>query len=127
MKCIDFSVKRTSENKDPRLLWFLKKIYVCGHRFSGGRDKHVRTTDTERTLEPKRIGCSARLTVKSYPGTMVIQALYTDAHSHAIGNTNARFTHLPSETRKRIEELLRLGMDPAKVVSAVLTVNLICT
>lgn len=37
-------------------------------------------------------------------------------HSHAIGNKNARFTRLRKETRQEIERLLRLGVDPKKIV-----------
>jgi hypothetical protein len=117
-KSIDFSVKARQKPTNPALFWTTKAIYVCGRGFSGGKNKYMpKKEDPERKLPSKRIGCPCRLIVKTYKGTGAVLGLYTQEHSHEIGNTNVRFTRLPAETRQKIEELLRMGVEPNKVVS----------
>ncbi|KAH6876472.1 hypothetical protein BKA70DRAFT_1478441 [Coprinopsis sp. MPI-PUGE-AT-0042] len=119
-KNISFSVKETKVNKDPELLWIDKKIYVCARGFTGGRNKKfVKKNAWTRKIPVQRIGCSCRLTVKRYPGTTEVLGQYVDEHSHAVGTLNARFTPLPVETRREIERLLRLGVDPQKVLEQI--------
>jgi hypothetical protein len=44
---------------------------------------------------------------------------YTNEHSHPTGDANARFVRIPVETRLRIAELLRMGVDRARVLQEV--------
>ncbi|KAJ7926587.1 hypothetical protein B0H13DRAFT_2313305 [Mycena leptocephala] len=44
---------------------------------------------------------------------------YTHEHSHPTGDANARFVRIPIETWLRIAELLRMGVDRARVLQEV--------
>ncbi|KAJ7301891.1 hypothetical protein DFH08DRAFT_622795, partial [Mycena albidolilacea] len=74
-----------------------------------------------RKVPSKRIltGCPCRLTVKTYLGTDEVLGRYTHGHSHPTGDANARFIRIPVETRLRIAELLRMGVDRARVLQEV--------
>ncbi|KAI5823126.1 hypothetical protein K523DRAFT_225051, partial [Schizophyllum commune Tattone D] len=57
-----------------------------------------------------------RLTVKTYPGTDTVLGLYRDQHTHPVGTKNLRWTRLPKETKRKVEMMLRLGMNTTKIV-----------
>ncbi|KDR73029.1 hypothetical protein GALMADRAFT_1342736, partial [Galerina marginata CBS 339.88] len=59
------------------------------------------------------------LTVKFYPHTDEILGIYNHEHSHEIGKANTRFTRLRKDTRSEIERLLRLGVEPRKVLAQI--------
>lgn len=109
---------RPNPNRSTTNHWIEKHIYVCGRGFSGGKKNYKRKHAWTRKVPIKRTGCTCRLTVKTYPGRDTILGNYHDVHSHEIGNKNARFTRLPKSARKEIERLLRLSVDPKKVVSS---------
>lgn len=113
---IDFTRKEIRPSQDPSV-WTKKYIYVCGRNYSGGKDRYTKKNNWKRKVPVKRTGCPVRLTVKSYPHTTELLGRITGEHSHPIGGTNARFTRLRKDTRGEIERLLRLGIDPKKVVS----------
>ena len=116
-KTIEFSTKevRKASSGQP---WLEKHIYVCGREFTGGKNKYERKRDHTRKVGPKRIGCPVRLTVKSYPGTPELRGKLTGgSHTHETGKANARFMRLRKETRKEIERLLRLGVEPKKCLN----------
>jgi hypothetical protein len=48
-----------------------------------------------------------------------VLGFYKSEHSHSVGDDNVKFTRLDSDTRLEIEALLRLGVDPKKVVRAI--------
>lgn len=81
------------------------------------KKNYKRKTAWTRTVPIKRTGCTCHLTIKTYPGRDTILGNYNNVHSHEIGDENARFIRLPKSVRKEIERLLRLGVDPKKVVS----------
>src|SRR5271163_2741834 len=89
-------------------LWTTKQIYICARGHSGGRSKYQKKHDQERSIPSKKVGCSCRLTLKTYPNTSKILGLYVDRHTHETGNKNMCFTRLRKETRDEIERLLRL-------------------
>ena len=99
-------------------LWTKNKIYVCARNYSGGRSTYKKKHDWDRAVPGKKLdgGCPCQLTVKTYPYTHKVLGKYTDNHSHDLGNTNTRFTRLQKETQEEIESLLRLGVEPQKVV-----------
>ena len=113
---IDFTRKEIRLSEDPSV-WTKKYIYVCGRNHSGGKDKYTKKNNWKRKVPIKRTGCPVRLTVKAYPHTTELLGRLSGEHSHPIGGTNARFTRLRKDTREGIERLLRLGIDPKKVVS----------
>ncbi|KAH6905406.1 hypothetical protein BKA70DRAFT_1225782 [Coprinopsis sp. MPI-PUGE-AT-0042] len=100
-----------------RMLYRSQFDGMRGH--SGGKKKYVKKHNWTRKVPEQRIGCSCTLIVKSYPGTNELLGRYTQAHSHPMGNSNARFVPLPSETRKEIARRLREGVDPAKVLEQI--------
>ncbi|KAH6914608.1 hypothetical protein BKA70DRAFT_1093747, partial [Coprinopsis sp. MPI-PUGE-AT-0042] len=116
---ISFSVRRNEVNKDSNLLWIRKRTYICGRGHSGGKKKYIKKHNWTRKVPEQRIGCSCTLIVKTYPGTDELLGRYTQAHSHPMGNSNARFVPLPSDTRKEIARRLREGVDPAKVLEQI--------
>jgi hypothetical protein len=101
--------------------WSSKHIYVCSRQSSRSISKYTKKTARGRKLPSKRIltGCQCRLTVKTYPGTEEVLGRYTHGHSHPTGDANARFIRIPVETRLRIAELLRMGVDRARVLQEV--------
>jgi len=103
-------------SKDIGELWSTKQIYVCGRGHSGGKSKYKKKHDWDRAVPVKKIGCPCRLTVKTYPYTGKLLGKYLKDHSHDTGNTNTRFMRLRKESRDEIERLLRLGIEPRKVV-----------
>jgi len=115
-KTIEFSMKEVRKASSGKP-WLEKHIYVCGREFTGGKNKYEKKHDRKRKVGPKRIGCPVRLTVKSYPTTTELRGKLTGgSHTHKTGRENARFMRLRKETRKEIERLLRLGVEPKKVV-----------
>ena len=113
---VEFSRKEVRKTQDPTL-WTEKYIYVCGRSRTGGKDRYKKKYHWKRKVPVKRTGCKLRLTIKTYPRTPEVLGKFTGEHSHPVGNVNARFTRLRKDTRQEIERLLRLGIDPKKVVS----------
>jgi hypothetical protein len=116
MKTIQMVRKEIRPNRNTPHLWTEKHIYVCGRGFSGGKKDYKKKHTWTRKVPVKRIGCPCRLTIKTYPGVEQVLGQYSDNHSHETGNQNARFTRLSKSTRQEIERLLRLGVEPKKVV-----------
>ncbi len=86
---------------------------------SGGKKRYtVKNTHWQRKIDTKRTGCQCRVTFKIYPDTKEVLGFYTDEHDHPIGDENARFIQIPYEDRIRIAEMLRMGIEPKKVVGA---------
>jgi hypothetical protein len=113
---IEFVRKEKRPNQASTQLWNEKDIYICARNFSGGKNNYTKKFSWTRKIPMKRIGCSCRLIVKTYPDTDEVLGHYTSEHSHEIGSKNARFTRLEKETREEIEQMLRLGVEPKKVV-----------
>ena len=121
---VEFIVKETKFNKGNSSgpLWKKQVIFVCGWGKSGGEKRYNKKYDRHRKIPTKKVadGCKARLTVKTYPGIATVLGLYQDTHLHPVGNENVKFTRLSKETHKEIEHLLRLGVDPAKVLEQIM-------
>ncbi|KAJ6570995.1 hypothetical protein DFH09DRAFT_916772, partial [Mycena vulgaris] len=119
-ECRDKSIEFVKKNNLPRhpsiTTWKETHVYICARQGSGGRSKYQRKNTWDRKIPSKRTGCPCRLTVKSYPGTSEVLGFYKLAHSHDIGDENLRYMRLDAETRKEIEKLLRLGVEPKKVL-----------
>lgn len=115
---IEFVSKEIVKNKSSSKDWVTKHEYVCARQGSGGDKKHLKTKEWGRKVPTKRVegGCKCKLSVKSYLGTTELLGRYHSEHSHLVGDANLRFTRLPEETRAEIERLLRLGVEPKKVV-----------
>ena len=60
-------------------------------------------------------GCQCCLTLTVYSDC--VTGLYTDQHNHDLGAPNTRFTLISPSTWLEIEGMLRMGIDPAKIVS----------
>ncbi|KAJ7029405.1 hypothetical protein C8F04DRAFT_962988, partial [Mycena alexandri] len=91
-------------------------IYVCSRQGSGGKSKYQKKRDWGRKISSKRTGCPCRLTVKTYPGTSEVLGFYKSDHSHATGDENLKYLRLDKETRLEIETMLRLGVEPKKIL-----------
>lgn len=119
-ECLENSVEFVKKGMPPRseeVGWLQKTIYICSCQGSGGKSHYQPTKGFARKIPSKRTGCPCRLTVKTYPGTTEVLGLYKSEHSHPIGDENLKYTRLDVETRKEIENYLRLGVEPKKVVS----------
>jgi len=103
-------------SKEIGKLWSTKQIYICAHGHSSGKSKYKKKHDWDRAVPVKKMGCPCRLTVKTYPYTRKLLGKYLNEHSHEMGNINTHFVRLHKETRDEIERLLRLGVEPRKVV-----------
>ena len=111
--------------------WTQKSVYVCSCQGTGGKKKYEikKPMYAERKVPSKRTGCKGRLTVKSYPNTEHVLGMYEKDQSHVVGEMNARFMRLPTETRVRIAEALRTGITHKRIVSVVFlltSVRLLC-
>ncbi|KAH6909525.1 hypothetical protein BKA70DRAFT_1034452, partial [Coprinopsis sp. MPI-PUGE-AT-0042] len=93
-------------NKDAKLLWVWKRTYICSRGHSGSKKKYIKKCNWTCKVSEQQIGCSCTLIVKSYPGTDKFLGRYTQAHSYPLGNSNAHFVPLPSETQKEIARCL---------------------
>lgn len=113
---VEFITTKEKHATAPQI-WSTKHIYVCSRNLSGGKSHYARKHDRDRAIPSKKTGCTCRLTIKTYPNTKDVLGMYTAAHSHAVGDGNSRFTRLRKEVRQEIERLLRLGVEPRKVVS----------
>ena len=51
-----------------------------------------------------------------YPNTERVLGHSEESHTHPIGKDNARYVRLPTETRLRIAEMLRLGIAHKRIV-----------
>ena len=122
-KTIEFVRKEIRRNKDQTTSrqWNERHIYVCGRGFTGGKKVYTKKHTWTRKVPLKHTtGCPCRLTIAYYPHTTMLLGKYNDEHTHELGNQNARFTCLPKDTREEIERLLRLGVEPKKVVCSYL-------
>ena len=115
-KTIELVRKELRRNHSTPEHWLERHIYVCARGSPGGRAHYKKKYAWTRKVPVKRTGCPCRLTVVLYPSTNTVLGRYQDKHSHDVGDQNARFTRLPKNTRKEIERLLRLGVEPNKVV-----------
>ncbi|KAJ7436515.1 hypothetical protein B0H11DRAFT_1754820 [Mycena galericulata] len=121
-KTIELHRKENRKNRSRTApAWSSKHIYVCSRQGSRSISKYTKKTAWGRKVPSKRIvtGCQCRLTVKTYPGMQEVLGRYTHEHSHPTGDANARFVRIPAETRLRIAELLRMGVDRARVLREV--------
>ncbi|KAF6745149.1 hypothetical protein DFP72DRAFT_1091715 [Ephemerocybe angulata] len=119
-KVFNFARKEPRPNKNKteegRERWHKKLIYVCSRGNSGGRKKyHKRTTQT-RKIPHKGTGCKCRLTLTVPRDSSPIIGRYVPAHNHELGASNARYTRISTKTRREVEGMLRMGMDPEKVL-----------
>jgi len=117
---VEFSRKELRPSPNPEYAWTGKHIYVCGRTKTGGTKLYQKKhPDTERKIDTKKIagGCPSRITIKEYKGTSTVAILdESSSHSHEIGTDNVKFTRVPTDTKEKITRLLRLGVDPMKVV-----------
>lgn len=97
-------------------LWSEKHFYVCSRGASGGNSEYTKKHDHVRKIPNKRTECPSCLTLKLYPHTGEVLGRYDASHNHEIGNSNVRFTRLHKDTRDEIERLLRLGVEPRRVL-----------
>jgi len=98
--------------------WTECYYYVCARKGTGGEKQYDKKhPEWDRKVPTKRCRCTCHLTVKCYPNTPIVLGVYKSAHSHPIGNQNARFMRLSIETRSHIAEMLRLGVSADRIVS----------
>ncbi|KAJ8089203.1 hypothetical protein PM082_014451 [Marasmius tenuissimus] len=96
-------------------------FYVCSRGNSDGKKKNYtkKNPNWTRKVDTKKCDCKARLAIRTYPSTPTVLGKYTDTHNHETGDANAKYTRLSKETQQEIERLLRLGVDPAKVLEQI--------
>ncbi|KAJ7480565.1 hypothetical protein FB451DRAFT_1446379 [Mycena latifolia] len=118
---IELHRKEHRRNRSKNSGWTLKHIYVCSRQGSRSISKYAKKTTWGCKVPSKHIitGCHCCLTVKMYPGMDEVLGCYLNEHSHPTGDANARFIRIPEETRLHIVELLRMGIDPARVLKEV--------
>ncbi|KAJ7092325.1 hypothetical protein B0H15DRAFT_777313 [Mycena belliarum] len=94
-----------------------KRRFVCSRAGTGGKKTYVKIhPEWTRKREGKRTDCGCSLIVKNYPGVSIVLGKYNDAHNHALGNANLRYTQIPKETREYIAGLLRLKVTPEHIL-----------
>ena len=111
---------RRKEVRQPKsgLEWTEKHYFVCTRQGTGGKVNYERKhPGWNRNIGSKRIGCPCHLTVKTYPGTTQLLGMYSQEHTHEIGQGNLKFQRLRSETRELIANLLKIGVDPQRIVN----------
>jgi len=90
---IEFIKKKLkSAPLDRAPFWTTTQIYVCSRALSGGRSHYVKKHNWKQAIPVKKSGCKCHLTVKFYPNTEEVLGMYTDEHSHKVGNKNSWFT-----------------------------------
>lgn len=109
------------KEKRPNLLeekgWTERYVYVCARQGTGGKKQYQKKfPERGRKVPTKRCGCDCRLIVRCYPNTLKVLGNYNAIHSHPIGNDNAKFTRLTTETRVQIAEMLRIGITHDQIV-----------
>ena len=117
-KTIEFIHKEIKYNKNQnKKTWLSKHVWVCARMGSGGKKHYtLKNPHWQRKVESKRTGCQCRITFKTYPDTKEVLGFYTEDHDHPIGGENACFIRIPYEDRVRIAEMLRMGIEPKRVV-----------
>ncbi|PPQ68734.1 hypothetical protein CVT24_007561 [Panaeolus cyanescens] len=116
--CISFSVRENRPNKKGVGSWTVKRILVCSRGAAGGQySKYQKKHNWVRKKPNKFTACKCRLTLTVFPDR--VEGLYYPNHNHPTGDENARFVSIPEATRKEIEAMLRLGIDPNKVLDHV--------
>lgn len=119
---IELKMKETVLND--KLHWDKKYVFVCTRQGTGGASSYVKKRTTRgRKVPTKRIGCPCRLVVKTYPNTAQVLGSYKNTHTHPIGPVNAKFTAISRDTRTIIEERLRGGVDPQRIVRIFLDIS----
>jgi hypothetical protein len=95
-----------------------RHYYVCARHGTGGSKAGYmkKNPHWERKVPSKITGCSASLTVKSYPGTDYLLGVYDAGHDHAVGPENLRFTRISSSTRDWIAALVRTHVKTKEIV-----------
>ncbi|KAJ7732434.1 hypothetical protein B0H16DRAFT_1328742, partial [Mycena metata] len=118
-KSIEFIKKETPARHPSITAWSQTRVYVCARQGSGGRSAYQRKKNWTRKIGSKRTGCPCRLTVKTYPGTSEVLGFYKSDHTHATGDDNLKYMRLDADTRQEIENYLRKGMEPKKVLEQI--------
>ncbi|GJE98483.1 hypothetical protein PsYK624_147150, partial [Phanerochaete sordida] len=121
-KTIEFRRHKTEKARgSAEQFWLRRTTYVCARNLTGGKKAYTKKTERKLKIDTKKLsgGCTARLVIKTYPGTTAIRGKYTAEHSHDISDANLRFTRIPEETRERIAALLRQGVKPALVLAQI--------
>jgi hypothetical protein len=95
-----------------------RRYYVCARHGTGGSKAGYvkKNPHWERKVPSKITGCSASLTVKSYPGTDYLLGIYDTDHNHPVGTENLRFTRISSSTRDWIAALVRTHVKTKEIV-----------
>ncbi|KAF5333556.1 hypothetical protein D9611_002587 [Ephemerocybe angulata] len=118
-KLFSFSAKEPRRpNKKGVGKWVTKHIYMCSRGKVCGSSRYVKKHDRDRKVPNKRTGCGCRLTLTVLMDKTVI-GLYVPDHNHELGAENARFTRMSSKSRQEIEGMLRMGIDPTRVLEHV--------
>lgn len=134
-KGMSFTRSQKDPNHDPGQHWTSRWVYLCSRGKTGGNTKYKKKHDRDRKIGSRRCGCKCRLTIKMYPNTSTVLGMYNSEHNHDLGSANAKFTRLSKDTRRKIENLLRLGVQPKHVVRSphiyvpftqILTIPIIC-
>ncbi|KAJ7589534.1 hypothetical protein C8J56DRAFT_784895, partial [Mycena floridula] len=108
---------RQNKSKSTDKPWTEKHIYVCSRQGSHGKSNYqLKFPDRKRKRSKKWTGCQCRITFRFYPNTPHILAFYNDVHDHAIGNANLMYTRIRPDDRLRIVEMLRMGIEPKRVL-----------
>jgi hypothetical protein len=115
-KSIEFVKKKFRPRNPNTPAWNETHVYVCARQGSGGKSKYRPTKGWTRKISSKRTGCPCRLTVKTYPDTTEVLGFYKSDHEHPIGDENLKYMRLDAETRQEIERMLRLGVEPKRIV-----------
>lgn len=97
--------------------YLLRKTYTCARgKVRGTKPYEKKHPTRKRKVPAKAAGCPAQLIIKTYPNTQTVLGYFDNAHSHPVGDDNARFCRISFETRLRIAEMLRTGVDPDRIV-----------
>jgi hypothetical protein len=96
--------------------WTLRCIYVCTHEWLGGESHYEKTTNWERKIPSKKMGCPCNIIIKSYPNTKIVLGCYEDRHDHMIGIANALFMHLTARFQERMREMVIQKIDPREIM-----------
>ena len=97
-------------------LWSCRRLFVCGCKLTGGRNKTEQKSKRKCKIESKKIRCPCRVVIKIYPHTTVILGSYKKAHNHETGAANIKYMGISHETREHMKALLGERVDRWQVV-----------
>nr|GAT51335.1 predicted protein [Mycena chlorophos] len=113
-RAVEFRRRRIEHCKMPdgQRAWLTRTTYTCTRDGDSRVDEYERTKPERKTKAFKKElsdGCSALVTMKTYPDTRRVLVKHRDEHSHPLGVENVPYMTLSKQRREEIGERLADG------------------